>query len=152
MNILNLFKSWIMNLRLTSALVFMGGICVLNTIFPSIANIVTLTVVFVLYFFVEMYLALVKAYANKYRKSVNKNVKTQKVFILFSDKTKKSYVLDGSVKNTAIRKFKTPQSYKAAVLVDTSYFTKGNVPYDDVFVREQRQYFRKVMKAKEGTK
>ena len=152
MNILNLIKSWIMNLKFMSALTFVGIVCVVDTLFPLIANGITLTILFVGYLIVEVYLMSYNVYANKYRKSVNKNVKTQKVSISFSDKTKKSYVLDGSVKNTAIRKVKAPLSYNADVLVDTGYFTKENVPYDNVFVREQRQYFRKVIKTKEGTK
>jgi len=152
MNILDLFKSCIMNLKFTSALTFVGIVCVVDTFFPLISNVITLTVLFVGYLIVEVYLVSNKVFSNPYRKSVNKNVKTQKVSILFHDKTKKSYILDGSIKNTAIRKVKMPQSYKADVLVDHSYFTKENVPYDNVFVREQRQYFRKVIKTKEGTK
>lgn len=152
MIILNLVKSFIMNLKFRSALTFLGIVCVVDTFFPLISNVITLTVLFVGYLIVEVYLMSHNFYANQYRKSVNKNVKTQKVSILFHDKTKKSYMLDGSVKNTAVRKVKIPLSYKVDALVDKSYFMKENAPYDTVFVREQRQYFRKVFNTKEGIK
>ena len=152
MNILNLVKSLIMNLKFRSALTFLGIVCVVDTFFPLISNVITLTVLFVGYLIVEVYLMSHNVYVTQYRKSVNKNVKTQKVVILFDDKTKKSYILDGSIKNTAIRKFRIPLSYKISVLVAKSYFTKENIPYDNIFVREQRQYFRKVFNTKEGTK
>lgn len=152
MNILDLVKSWLMNLKFRSALTFLGIVCVVDTFFPLISNVITLTVLFVGCLIVEIYRVNKKVFDYQYYRSVNKNVKTQKVSILFHDKTKKSYMLDGSVKNTAVRKVKIPLSYKVDALVDKSYFMKENALYDTVFVREQRQYFRKVFNTKEGIK
>lgn len=152
MNILDLVKSWLMNLKFRSALTFLGIVCVVDTFFPLISNVITLTVLFVGYLIVEVYRVNKKVFDYQYYRSVNKNVKSQKVVILFDDKIKKSYILDGSIKNTAIRKFRMPLSYKADVLVTKGYLTKENIPYDNIFVREQRQYFRKVFNMKEGTK
>ena len=152
MSILDLVKSLIMNLKFRSALTFLGIVCVVDTFFPLISNVITLTVLFVGYLVVEIYRVNKKVFDYRYHRSVNKNVKSQEVIILFDDKTKKSYMLDGSIKNTSIRKFRMPLSYKADVLVDKSYFMKENAPYDTVFVREQRQYFRKVFNTKEGIK
>jgi len=152
MIIINLIKFFIMTLRFRSVLLFVGVACIIDTFFPVMMNPIILIVLVLFFICGEMYFVVSEHGDYIYSRPVNKKVINQKIFVQFDNKTQKFYILDGSIKNTHLRKMREPMSYLVLQGFDQTYFTKENNFFDDVFVREQRQYFAKLIDRKEGVK